>query len=68
MKYSDDRKGIYRKFILKDNRIIGAILLEAFQDVGIVLNLIIRRVDISHRKDELANNHFSWGKVIHDMA
>jgi len=68
VKYSDDKKGIYRKFLLKDNRIIGAILLEAFQDVGIVLNLIIRRVDISHRKDELANNHFSWGKVLHDMA
>ena len=68
VKYSDEKKSIYRKFILRDNRIIGAILLEAFQDVGIVLNLITRCVDVSRRKDELANNRLSWGKVLHDMA
>jgi nitrite reductase (NADH) large subunit len=68
VKYLDEKKSIYRKFILRDNRIIGAILLEAFQDVGIVLNLITRCVDVSRRKDELANNRFSWGKVLHDMS
>ena len=68
LKYSDDRKSVYRKFLLKENRIIGAILLQSFQDVGIVLNLMVKGTDVSHRRHELATNPISWGKIIHDVA
>lgn len=68
LRHADEKKGAYRKFLLKENRIIGAILLEAFQDVGIILSLIVKQIDVSHRKRELATNPFSWGKIIHDLA
>lgn len=68
LKYSDDKKGIYRKFLLKENKIIGAILLQSIQDVGIVLNLIIKGIDVSHCKHELTSTPVSWGKIIHDIA
>ena len=60
----DDRKGIYRKFALQDNRIIGAILLDSVSDAGTVLNLIAKRVDVSDFRDQLATTRLAWGKVL----
>jgi NAD(P)H-nitrite reductase large subunit len=68
LQYSDEKKVVYRKFLLKENRIIGAVLLQSFQDAGIVLNLMVKGIDVSHRKNDLAMNPISWGKIIHDVA
>ncbi len=67
VKSHNERKGVYRKFVLKDNRIIGAILLDSVRDVGTILNLIAKRVDVSHFKDQLASTSVSWGKILHDL-
>lgn len=68
LKYYNEKRGIYRKVLLEGNRIVGAILLGAFQDVGIIQNLITKRIDVSHRKNELASNPVSWGMILHDVT
>lgn len=67
LKVCDEKKGVYRKVIVKADRIIGAILMESLRDVGIVLDLMVRRIDVSNLRDKLANGSLSWGKVLHDV-
>ena len=63
----DEKKGIYRKCALKDNRIIGAILLGSVSDAGTVLNLIAKRVDVSRLGGQLASSRLVWGRVLHHL-
>lgn len=68
LKFYNEKGGVYRKLLLKEGKIIGAVLLGAFQDAGIILNLITKRVDVSLRKNELASHPISWGKIVHDVT
>ena len=67
-KYCDERKPVYRKFLLKDSRVVGAILLESIRDVGTILNLIARGVDVSHCKGQLASSRIPWGRILHELS
>lgn len=61
----DAQNKVYKKVVLKDNRIKGAILLQRIEDSGIYLELIRHKVDISGVKDELLNDSFNYAKVMH---
>ena len=54
LKYADDKREVYRKFLLADNRIIGAILLNKIGDAGIIRSLIVNRTDITPWKGRMA--------------
>jgi len=54
LRFTDSKKKVYRKILLSDNKIVGAILLGRTEDAGIIGNLIRTRLDISPWKDRLA--------------
>lgn len=57
-------KDIYKKFILKDNRIVGAILVGDIQQAGIIGPLIKNKVDISSIKHLLLEDAFDYAKIM----
>lgn len=60
----DTKRVAYRKIVLKDNRIVGGILINDVERHGILLHLALERVDISDIKDALVDEYFDFGKVI----
>lgn len=66
LKSSDPKENLYKKLILKDNRLIGAILAGNIKNSGIFLRLIRERVNISGFKDKLLEGNFGY-HVIKDL-
>jgi NAD(P)H-nitrite reductase large subunit len=59
--YKKDKKNkSYRKIIIKDNKIVGAIFLGKIERAGIFAGLIKNKVDISSFKDELLSDNFGF--------
>lgn len=56
----DTRKNYYRKIVLKDDRIVGAILVNCIDRAGIITSLIIDRIDVSNFKDALLEDSFGY--------
>ena len=62
--YTNPRKSIYRKVLVKSNRIVGAVMLGAYQDAGVALYLLRKRKDITGIKDSLASGRLRWGEIL----
>lgn len=62
----DDRPeiGVYKKLVLKDDRIKGLILVNRIDHAGILLSLLGRKANIAGLKDELLNDRFSYARVL----
>lgn len=60
----DINNQVYKKIILKDNCVKGAILLNRIENSGIYLELIRHKADVSHIKEELLNDTFNYAKVM----
>ncbi|MBN2097417.1 MAG: NAD(P)/FAD-dependent oxidoreductase [Candidatus Omnitrophica bacterium] len=60
-KRQDER---YKKFVLKNNRIVGLVLVGDIQAAGIVNPLIRNKVDISSIKDLLLEDNFNYAKIL----
>lgn len=56
--------GIYRKVVLKDNRIKGLILVNRIDHAGVLLSLLARKVDVGEYKDNLLDDGFSYAQVL----
>ena len=56
----DDRKNEYRKIVLKNDLIVGAIFVNAIDRAGIITGLIRDRVNVKNFKDALASNDFGY--------
>lgn len=50
----------YKKFVLRDGKIIGFIIAGKMERAGIFLKLMKDRVDVSEFKDRLLNDHFGF--------
>jgi NAD(P)H-nitrite reductase large subunit len=61
IKYADEEGDIYRRFLLSDNRIAGAVLLNTVTDAGIIRNLIENKTDITPWKDRLIKSLLNVG-------
>jgi NAD(P)H-nitrite reductase large subunit len=57
-------KNIYRKIVLKDNKVVGAVLVNDIEKHGVILNLALEKVDVSDIKDILVDEYFDYGKII----
>jgi len=55
---SNLKNNVYKKIILKDNRIIGAILIGAIDRAGIITGLIKDKVDVTPFKENLLDDEF----------
>jgi len=51
---------VYRKIIIRENRVVGAILLGTIDRAGIYGLLIREKVDVSHFKEELLGDDFGF--------
>jgi NAD(P)H-nitrite reductase large subunit len=60
----DESKNIYKKIVLKDNVIIGAIFVNSVDAIGIVGALIKNKVDASGIKDIILEDYFDYGRIV----
>jgi len=58
-------RNIYKKVVIGDNRIKGLILVGEIANAGVLFSLIQNKIDVSAFKNDLLNDHFNFGKVIH---
>ena len=56
----DIRQDIYRKIVLKDNIIKGAVFVKKIENIGILLKLARLKVDVSSIKDKLLRPDFNF--------
>jgi len=64
--YQELRKsgaGIYKKLVLKDGRLVGAILLGDRKDAAPISRLIQRGADVSRYAERLLDDDFDWFNV-----
>lgn len=54
---------LYKKLVIKDNRLVGALLVGDITNAGIYMALIRRKADISKVADILLEDYFNYSKV-----
>jgi len=64
LQFSDPERKCYRKILLDDNRIVGAVLLDRTEDAGILKNLISNKRDVSPWKDGMAKTPLDMRKLL----
>jgi len=57
-------KDVYKKVIIKDDRIKGMVLVNAIDSAGMLLSLMGRKVNVGSFKGELLNDSFNYGKIL----
>jgi nitrite reductase (NADH) large subunit len=65
--YQELRKsgaGVYKKLVLKDGRLVGAILLGDKKDAALIGRLIRAETDVSRRVESLLDDDFDWKKLL----
>jgi len=58
LKILDKGKGVYKKIVLKDGRVVGVILLNSIERAGVYGLLIRERIDVQDFKDQLLSDDF----------
>jgi len=53
-------RGIYKKAVLKDGVLVGAVFVRFLQNIGIYRDLIINKTDVRNLKDSLLEDDFGW--------
>ena len=63
-RFSDPERKLYRKILLSDNRVAGAVLLGRVMDAGILKNLIRNKKDISFWRNAMARTPLDMRKLL----
>lgn len=63
-KSQEPKAGVYKKLILKNNILLGAIFVRDIKNSGVYLRLIRERIDISSIKDKLLKDNFGYPDII----
>jgi len=61
----DRRRGIYRKLVLRDNVLVGAILINALEQGGVLLGLIRSRMPLAIPAKRLLEPSFNVRQLMH---
>jgi len=64
MKITDEKNNLYKKVLLKNNIIVGAILVGDIKNSGIFLRLMRERLDIREVKDRLLSEGFGYPDIL----
>ncbi len=64
LKRSDAKSGVYKKLTLKDNLLLGAILVGDIKASGVYLRLIREKINISEIKDKLLEENFGFPDLL----
>ncbi|MFC1592607.1 NAD(P)/FAD-dependent oxidoreductase [Candidatus Omnitrophota bacterium] len=62
--FLDEKREIYKKFVLNNNRIVGMVAVGDIRNCGVFLKLIKEGIDVASVKDELASENFSYAGVL----
>jgi nitrite reductase (NADH) large subunit len=65
--YQELRKseaGVYKKLVLKDGRLVGAILLGDKRDAALIGRFIREETDVSRHVESLLDDDFDWKKLL----
>jgi nitrite reductase (NADH) large subunit len=57
-------EGVYKKLVLKGDRIKGLVLVNRIDNAGVLLSLLGRKVDVADFKDDLLSDRFSYATVL----
>ncbi len=57
-------QGVYKKAVLKDDKVKGLVLVNAIDNAGVLLSLLGRKIDISDVKHEILNDGFNYAKLM----
>jgi nitrite reductase (NADH) large subunit len=60
----DPVRNIYKKIVIRDNRIKGIVLVGKIENAGLLLSLLRNQVDVSPLGDELISDGFNYGALI----
>lgn len=60
----DDQRNIYKKFVIKDNRIVGAIILGEKKNATQIERVITKGIDISSYKEFILDGEFNWRELL----
>jgi NAD(P)H-nitrite reductase large subunit len=64
LKILDEKAGVYKKIVLKDNIIVGAIFTQDIKASGVFLRLIREKVNVSIFKDKLLSDNFGYPDIM----
>lgn len=64
LKISDVKNNLYKKLILKNNLLVGAILVGDIKNSGVFLRLIKERIDVSSFKNRLLKADFGYPDIM----
>jgi len=64
IKSCDSKENIYKKIILRDNFIVGAIFVGDIKNSGVFLRLIRERLEVSSFKDRLLQDNFGYPDIM----
>lgn len=62
--YIDEHRSVYRKILVKKDRVVGAVMLGSYKDAGVMLHLLKKRINVAHLKERLASGGAIWGDII----
>ncbi|MFH0948162.1 MAG: FAD-dependent oxidoreductase [Elusimicrobiota bacterium] len=54
----------YKKLVLKDNKIVGFVLVGDVDNAGVYGSLLMKKIDISSIKTRLLENNFNFAKIL----
>lgn len=63
LSYFDKDKDVYKKLVLRNGRIIGALFTGSISNSGLYLRMIKEKTDISKIKDDLLDANLSYAKI-----
>jgi NAD(P)H-nitrite reductase large subunit len=64
IKKVDTQKGVYKKLVLDNGKIVGAILLGDTKGVTSIKKLMTQETDITEYKNSILNNNFDYKKLL----
>jgi len=64
IKMTADNGQVYKKLVLKDNRIVGAVLAGNINNSGLFLRLIREKIEVSSFKDKLLQENFGYPDIM----
>ncbi len=64
IKIKDAKVNLYKKLLLKDNHLVGAVFTGKINNSGVFLRLIREKIDVSAFKDKLLEENFGFPDII----
>lgn len=60
----DRTRGTYRKFVFRDDRLVGMVMVNAIEQGGVLLSLIHRKIPITLPKERLFHRSFNFSTLL----